>query len=262
MDAVGLPERAGIGALRAVVEPIDVTLSFRYTWQRARKVAMSLRLHRLARGDACRRSAPIPRARRARPHAPSNHPIRLGDHSASLSLHAPHLCVSAHQRPSIPRPRDIPAPRYNICINCAWSGCSAPRGTGQTQTGMNRRFMEPFEVAGRRIRIDRFSPSGSGPHSAVLILHGADGLPGRGLPYRDMAVRFAANGYLAFLLHYFDATDDGPRPNPLNPLNFAAWMTTIGEAVGFALQQRDAPRFGWSRRLLSGRLLGRRRWLA
>ncbi|HWG43149.1 MAG TPA: dienelactone hydrolase family protein [Gemmataceae bacterium] len=99
--------------------------------------------------------------------------------------------------------------------------------------------MESFDVAGQRIRIDRFLPSNSRPHPAVLILHGADGLPGRGLPYREMAARFAANGYLAFLLHYFDATNDGLRPNPLNPLNFAAWITAIGEGIGYALRQPE-----------------------
>lgn len=99
--------------------------------------------------------------------------------------------------------------------------------------------MDTFVVAGRPIRIERFPPSTTGQHPALLILHGADGLPGRGLLYRDLAARFAAHGYLAFLPHYFDATGDHPRPNPLDPLNFAAWLTALGENIHYVLRQPE-----------------------
>lgn len=97
-----------------------------------------------------------------------------------------------------------------------------------------------FTAAHHTIHVECFQPPGRGPHSIVLLLHGADGLPGRGLPYRELASRLAAQGYLTFLPHYFDATDGAMRPNPLDPVKFAAWITTISEAIGHALRQPDA----------------------
>lgn len=99
--------------------------------------------------------------------------------------------------------------------------------------------MDKVTVGRQTIHIERFEPLRPGPHPAVLVLHGADGLPGRGLPYRELASRIAAHGYLAFLPHYFEATDGNTRPNPLDPFNFAAWMAVIGEAIGHAIQQPD-----------------------
>jgi carboxymethylenebutenolidase len=99
--------------------------------------------------------------------------------------------------------------------------------------------METFTVARQSIRIERFAPKTPGPHRAVLVMHGADGLPGRGLPYRELAARVAEHDYVTFLPHYFDATGGQPRPNPLNPMNFMAWMNAIGEAIGYALRQSN-----------------------
>jgi hypothetical protein len=97
--------------------------------------------------------------------------------------------------------------------------------------------METFTAARQAIRIERFEPKTPGPHRVVLVMHGADGLPGRGLPYRELTARIAEHGYLTFLPHYFDATGGQPRPNPLNPVNFMAWMGAIREAIGYALEQ-------------------------
>lgn len=97
-----------------------------------------------------------------------------------------------------------------------------------------------FTAARHTIHVECFQPPRPGPHPVVLVLHGADGLPGRGLPYRELASRLAAQGYLTFLPHYFDATDGAMRPNPLDPVNFAAWIATIGEAISHALRQPGA----------------------
>jgi dienelactone hydrolase len=99
--------------------------------------------------------------------------------------------------------------------------------------------LDTFTAGRRTIAIERFEPSNPGPHPALLVLHGADGLPGRGLPYRELAARVAAHGYAAFLPHYFDATDGQTRPNPLDPRNFAAWMAALNEAIGYVLRQPD-----------------------
>jgi carboxymethylenebutenolidase len=99
--------------------------------------------------------------------------------------------------------------------------------------------MQTFAAGRRTVHMERFQPSSPGPHPAAMVLHGADGLPGRGLPYRELATRLAAHGYLTFLPHYFDATDSDIRPNPLDPVNFAAWLKAIGKAIGHALSQPD-----------------------
>lgn len=99
--------------------------------------------------------------------------------------------------------------------------------------------LDTFTAGGRTISIERFEPSNSVPHPALLVLHGADGLPGRGLPYRELAARVAAHGYAAFLPHYFDATDGQTRPNPLDPRNFTAWLAALNETIGYALRQPD-----------------------
>ncbi len=99
--------------------------------------------------------------------------------------------------------------------------------------------METYQVAGRPIHIERFAPVGPTPHPMVFLLHGADGLPGRGLPYRSMAARLAGHGYRTYLPHYYDATDGGGRPNPLNPLNFAAWLEAITEGIAHVAQQQE-----------------------
>lgn len=96
-----------------------------------------------------------------------------------------------------------------------------------------------FSAGNQIIHVEHFQPSSTCPHSTVLVLHGADGLPGRGLPYRELATRLAAHGYLALLPHYFDATDGDIRPNPLDPVNFAAWLTAINGAIGHALRQPE-----------------------
>jgi carboxymethylenebutenolidase len=96
-----------------------------------------------------------------------------------------------------------------------------------------RTSADTFDCAGKAIGVERFEPPGPGPHPALVLLHGADGLPGRSLPYRDLAAQLAEHGYLADLVHYFDVT--GGRASGLgHPLQLAAWLSAAGAAVGHA----------------------------
>jgi carboxymethylenebutenolidase len=105
--------------------------------------------------------------------------------------------------------------------------------------GRREKSMDTFRAGNRAIPIERFQPANPGPNPTVLVLHGADGLPGRGMPYRELAARFAVQGYCTYLPHYFEATDGHTRPDPLNPINFAAWMGVIHEAIHYVLRQPE-----------------------
>ncbi len=55
----------------------------------------------------------------------------------------------------------------------------------------------------------------------LILLHGASG-PGMGL-YREQAEYFAANGYMVFLPHYFDAT----KSSSPTAENYHAWVNVV-----------------------------------
>src|SRR6516225_4052496 len=99
--------------------------------------------------------------------------------------------------------------------------------------------MQTYQAGNRTIPIEYIQPANPGSKLPILILHGADGLPGRGIPYRDLAAPYAAEVYWTHLPQYFEATDGHSRLNPLNPVNFAAWMNTIQEGISYILRQLE-----------------------
>ena len=102
-------------------------------------------------------------------------------------------------------------------------------GTSPPLTGVT----DTFACGTRTVHVERFEPPGEGPHPAVILLHGADGLDFRGKAYRGMARELAGHGFLALLLHYFDAT--GTRyAAAANPLHCLTWMQVIGGAITYA----------------------------
>jgi carboxymethylenebutenolidase len=91
-----------------------------------------------------------------------------------------------------------------------------------------------FFSGGKQIRIDRYSPSASGAHPAVILIHGSGG-PLRGA---DPIAQQASNmGINVFVPHYFERTGhDWVYNNQIEP-HFLAWLQTLRDAVSYVATQ-------------------------
>jgi dienelactone hydrolase len=70
---------------------------------------------------------------------------------------------------------------------------------------------ESFASSGKSVRLDVYMPATTGLVPVVLVLHGSFGmLPQYRADIESFAEALAANGIGAALLHYLDATGDGP----------------------------------------------------
>src|SRR5947209_143643 len=88
--------------------------------------------------------------------------------------------------------------------------------------------------AGRTVRVERFEPSDSDRGTAVVLLHGADGLTYRGESYRALARELAVRGHRALLPHYFDATGTRHASLGAQPAHFLSWMQVVSDAISHA----------------------------
>lgn len=100
---------------------------------------------------------------------------------------------------------------------------------------------ESFASGGGAVAIEHFPAGGAtaARGSAVLLLHGLDGLVFGGERYRDGARALAAAGHHVFLPHYFNRT--GRQMALLADLQraFLLWLETIGDAVGWLGRRPD-----------------------
>jgi carboxymethylenebutenolidase len=96
-----------------------------------------------------------------------------------------------------------------------------------------------FVSGGARIVVERIAPPASdGRHPAILVLHPSDGVEGGGADYvRHYADEFALNGYVCFVVHYFDRTATVRSNDALEDEQFPLWTATLRDAVSFA--ERD-----------------------
>ncbi len=104
---------------------------------------------------------------------------------------------------------------------------------------------EGFRIGSKFIKVERFDPSSSGPHPALVMVHGSSGLAVSGFYYR-MAARTVANkGFIVFLVHYFDRTGTkSVEKKDVNRKDFLAWKETIREAVLYASRQKGVRQDG------------------
>jgi len=127
----------------------------------------------------------------------------------------------------------------------------------ETVGGMGRWGWEPsphvarrdtsFVSGGRRIAVERFAPVASGllhlarrrHHPAILVLHSSAGVLGRsGATVRTWADAFAEQGYVAYVVHYFDRTGDVRTDDAYEDRTYPAWTDALRDAVSFV--QHDA----------------------
>jgi dienelactone hydrolase len=98
-----------------------------------------------------------------------------------------------------------------------------------------------FTSGGKTIAVERFDPpiDATGPHPAVIFLHGADGLriPLITAAYRLHCRELSSQGYVVLLVRYMDRTDGQGGDLLSNVVHFRAWMETIRDAVTYASHQ-------------------------
>lgn len=96
-----------------------------------------------------------------------------------------------------------------------------------------------YTSGGRRIAVERVAPMGRGRYPAVLVLHPSDGVDGSGGDYvRRYADELAVNGYVAFVVHYFDCTGTRRSDDALEDRDYPLWTGALVDGVSFA--ERDA----------------------
>jgi carboxymethylenebutenolidase len=78
-----------------------------------------------------------------------------------------------------------------------------------------------------RVAVDVFRPPSSGPHPAVVVLHGTHG-PGRAEKYYlKLTESLARHGYIGLFVRYYDRGRKGKGSR-------AQWAQTIGDTLSFA----------------------------
>jgi len=108
-----------------------------------------------------------------------------------------------------------------------------------------------LQSGGRSIRLDAYLPEApSAPLPAVLALHGAGGNVAGMEKY---ASALAAQGFVVYVLHYFDRTGTESADKPTILRNFPLWMKTLWDAISFVETQ---PRVDRERIALLGFSLG------
>jgi dienelactone hydrolase len=92
---------------------------------------------------------------------------------------------------------------------------------------------ETFISGGRAISVEIYAPADTdGPHPAVIMLHGADGLHSNA-QYRTGAQAVAGAGYAVYLVHYLDRTAERRASFATVFQNFLPWTETVRDAVSW-----------------------------
>lgn len=77
---------------------------------------------------------------------------------------------------------------------------------------------------GRDLKLDLYTPSGEGPHAAVLLVHGGGWIGGTKESFRPTAIQLAARGFVAATIEYRLATE-APFPGAVEDCKAALrWL--------------------------------------
>ena len=97
-----------------------------------------------------------------------------------------------------------------------------------------------FQSGGKPIRLDAYLPETlDAPVPAVIALHGAGGNVSGMESYASV---LAAEGFVVYLLHYFDRTGTEPADLQSMKQNFPLWMKTLWDAISFVETQPQVDR--------------------
>lgn len=93
---------------------------------------------------------------------------------------------------------------------------------------------------GHRIAIDKYAPSQTGTHPAILVLHGAGGTLLDGPEMRRVARQLAESGNTVYLVHYFNRTGTVFGFDAGMQKNFPAWLETVRDSIKSAQHDNAA----------------------
>ncbi|MFZ1217775.1 MAG: dienelactone hydrolase family protein [Chthoniobacterales bacterium] len=96
-----------------------------------------------------------------------------------------------------------------------------------------------FESGGRRIRADRYAPTGKPSGRAVIVLYGAGGMVFDGSSMKRVARALAANGDTAYLLHYYNRTGSIVAVDSTMQKHFGEWLETLRDGIKWVHQRKE-----------------------
>jgi carboxymethylenebutenolidase len=125
--------------------------------------------------------------------------------------------------------------RRTVLIGAALA--ASPIAQAQKDKTRSMRITEKrttFRSGGEAIAAETFQTArSSAPRSALLMLHGADGLS-YNARYREAARNLAGAGYQVHLVHYLDRTGERRASFATLFQNFTPWMNTVQDALTYA----------------------------
>ncbi|MCC6930630.1 MAG: dienelactone hydrolase family protein [Gemmatimonadaceae bacterium] len=158
----------------------------------------------------------------------------------------------AHDARGVSRPAEPRAAWRRWAALALVAGVAGCGAIIETVGGMGRWGWEPsphvtridtgFTSGGRHIAVERFAPDAGGllhlarrrHHPAILVLHSSAGVLGRsGATVRTWADAFAEQGYVAYVIHYFDRTGDARTDDAYENRTYPEWTATLRDAVTF-----------------------------
>lgn len=111
------------------------------------------------------------------------------------------------------------------------------------------RSLDRFVSAGRKVRMETYSPPDAKCAPSIVVLHGATGVEYANRFIASLAQGMAVMGFVTHLVHYFDRTGTQCASEGLTRRMSAAWLATIQDALVLIREQRpEAPIgvFGYS----------------
>src|SRR5919206_4771178 len=121
-----------------------------------------------------------------------------------------------------------------VCWSCAsLSGGSPPGVTVERATTHIR-------VDGRRVKLEEYTAPSPGRHQAVLLLHGSGGLHFfNGAAMHRYARALASQGFVAVVVHYFDATGTFSAGDGEERRCFDGWVHAVRQAISAVRARPD-----------------------
>jgi len=124
---------------------------------------------------------------------------------------------------------------------------------GRERTTLHPIAMATFLSGGKPIQIDQHEPKSSGPHPAILLLHGSGG--NIGFWADKMAPYVTGRNISLYAAHYFESTGTvrADYDTIIDGVHFPKWLATIADAIAW---MRTQPNVDPNRIALIGISLG------